>query len=227
MIKKIAFKPTIITIVITIIVITSLSSKTSSSKDKLSISSDTLIVEIPRLLDQTDDYLFALGALESNNDYTARRFMKKEVNGESNIIGSQYLGRHQLGNAVRVEIGASKLNSVDGYNLILTDSLIQDIMIFRLLQYQIGQMEDHIIKYDKTRVGKWWVTKSGIIAMSHLLGVSNAKKFLDSNGKYIPHDGNNRPITDYLQLNNFNIEINSINGDEYFRNFALFALGSK
>jgi len=53
--------------------------------------------------------------------------------------------------------------------------------------------------------------------MSHLCGTASAKAFLDSGGKTIVKDGNNKPITDYLQLNNFQIEPDSLLSNIYIK----------
>jgi hypothetical protein len=42
------------------------------------------------------------------------------------------------------------------------------------------------------------LTKSGMIAASHLVGVSKLKAFIESHGTEVPEDGNHVPVTEYL-----------------------------
>ena len=44
------------------------------------------------------------------------------------------------------------------------------------------------------------MTESGILMGTHLVGQRKAKKFFESNGKYIPTDRNGTPITEYLEM---------------------------
>lgn len=157
--------------------------------------------------DELPDYFYALGLLEASGNYKARR------------PGSQYIGMYQIGNSARTVLGLSNLNNESGYELMLNDPTLQDMIAFRVLQTQISYMIPHIKKYENTKVGGWYVTSSGIIAMAHLLGHKNAQAFLDSNGKTITKDGNGRPITDYLQLNGFHLNVDSILDDNYAKRF--------
>lgn len=157
------------------------------------------------LNDELLDYLNALSLIEANGDPTARR------------AGSQYIGNYQIGNSARGAIGLNKLNNEEGYQVMLNDTFLQDMIMLRLLQANVIEMKEYFKKYDRTKVGGWYVTTSGILAMTHLLGGQNAKSFLDSGGKNVARDGNNRPITDYLQLNNFNILIDSIATGGYIK----------
>ena len=164
------------------------------------ISNDSI-----NLNDELLDYLNALSLIEANGDPTARR------------AGSQYIGNYQIGNSARGAIGLNKLNNEEGYQVMLNDTFLQDMIMLRLLQANVIEMREYFKKYDRTKVGGWYVTTSGILAMTHLLGGQNAKSFLDSGGKNVARDGNNRPITDYLQLNNFNILVDSIATGGYIK----------
>ena len=75
---------------------------------------------------------------------------------------------------------------------------------------QIRIMYKYIQKYNNSNIGNYWITTSGILAMSHLCGPDATIKFLESRGKIVSKDGNNVNITRYLQFNNFNLPIDSI-----------------
>jgi integrating conjugative element protein (TIGR03758 family) len=51
------------------------------------------------------------------------------------------------------------------------------------------------------------ITESGLLAGAHLVGIGGLQQFINSNGRIVPKDGNNTPITQYI------------------RNFGGFALG--
>lgn len=42
------------------------------------------------------------------------------------------------------------------------------------------------------------ITLSGLIAGAHLVGIGELKRYLDSGGRYVPHDDNLVPITQYI-----------------------------
>lgn len=52
-------------------------------------------------------------------------------------------------------------------------------------------------KYIGQKVGGVAVTKEAILGMAHLGGITGAKKFLDSGGKYNPQDSNGTSLSDY------------------------------
>lgn len=153
--------------------------------------------------DEITDWLYALRLIESKNDYTARR------------TGSQYIGAYQVGNDVRSGIGYSHLNNEDGYNEMLNSDLLQDMIMLEHLKLQVLDLEGYLNVYSDTIVGRFYVTSSGILAMAHIAGATGTKKFLDSGGTTISKDGNGVPITDYLQLNNFTLFIDSMKNDIY------------
>jgi hypothetical protein len=168
------------------------------------IDSAMMKMYIAQRTDQLFNYLHALSLLESNGDPTARR------------SGSGYIGNYQIGNSARQVIGLGQLNNEGNYQVMLNDSFLQDMIMLRLLQANVSEMREYFKKYNNTKRGGWYITNSGILAMTHLMGGGNTKDFLDKG--IISHDGNGRPITDYLQLNNFNIFIDSIATGGYIKN---------
>jgi hypothetical protein len=166
---------------------------------------DTVEVKVPIIKDELVSYLYCIRLIEANLNYNARR------------TGSQYVGGYQIGNSGRSEIGLKHMNNEGAYSIILKDDVLQDMIMLRYLQNQCIELHDYFIKYNNTRVGAWFVTNSGILAMSHLCGTNATKEFLDSKGTKIAKDGNKKPMTDYLQLNNFNIYVDSISNDAYLK----------
>jgi len=139
------------------------------------------------------DFMNAISLFESNGNYLARR------------INSQYLGRYQIGDAARVSIGLGGLNTKFGYEQFLHTSQLQDIAMYMYIEYNRRILKDYILRYKDTKVGSYFLTESGIIAMAHSCGANGVISFIKTNGKIVPKDGNNKPATDYLQFNNYKL----------------------
>jgi hypothetical protein len=64
-------------------------------------------------------------------------------------------------------------------------------------------------KYEGKVISGITLTKSGMVATAHLVGQAELKKFLSSEGKYIPRDANGVPGTEYLQsFADYNLDFN-------------------
>lgn len=61
-----------------------------------------------------------------------------------------------------------------------------------------GYLKDYH-KYEGQTIGGIKITKSGMIAMAHLLGHSGVKKFIDSGGKVVGQDALGTKGTEYLK----------------------------
>ncbi|RUM61236.1 MAG: hypothetical protein DSY66_02670 [Persephonella sp.] len=70
-------------------------------------------------------------------------------------------------------------------------------------------------KYVGKRIGGILITESGLLGGAHLLGAGNVKKFLKSNGRYIPRDGYGTPITEYIKKF-AGYDISEITGNSYY-----------
>jgi hypothetical protein len=137
-------------------------------------------------------FMDAVSALESRHNY-------KSVNG-------QYWGAFQVGELARKEIGIQCMS----YEMFINDIIIQNWAMNKLMQVNYEYLRETIIKYNIPRkggivIGNNLITVSGLLAGAHLVGASAAKRFIESNGKEIPKDGNGIPITKNLQLNNFDL----------------------
>ena len=56
-------------------------------------------------------------------------------------------------------------------------------------------------------IGNHLVTQSGFLGASHLVGAFAAIDFVESNGQRVAIDGNNVPLTKYLELNNIELDL--------------------
>lgn len=61
-------------------------------------------------------------------------------------------------------------------------------------------MKEYIDKYSGTVINGIPITKSGIIAASHLVGPKHVKRYLDSGGKKIKSDANKTSLEEYLKI---------------------------
>ena len=166
--------------------------KPVSTVSKLQIK--TVYIEV--IPDETHAYLRALRLCEANGRY--------KINNGKN----KHKGAYQIGDEARSDVGYAILNTDHGRELFQCDSILQEEIMLRLLQSQIRIMMPFLKKYNNTNIGNFWLTNSGILAMSHLAGPQSTINFLRTG--IITYDGNKSPITRYLQFNNYHIPIDSV-----------------
>lgn len=140
-------------------------------------------------------FMVSISLLESNLDYTVAR--------------GQYWGKYQIGTDARKEVGLGDMPK----DIFLSNPAIQNWAMNQLILKNYEYLKSIIVDYNipevgGIRVGMHLVTISGLIASAHLVGYLKVKEFIKSNGKLIAKDGNNKPLTDYLQLNNLKLNFN-------------------
>jgi hypothetical protein len=133
-------------------------------------------------------FLDSLGQRESGNDP-----------GKINKFG--YIGKYQFGKSALKEVGLDK--KIDKHkfkkNPKMWSEKSQDIAMVNLLKKNVHYLGDYIDNYDGNIINGIKVTKSGMLAASHLLGASNVKKYLDSKGQKDPKDGFGTHLSSYLK----------------------------
>lgn len=161
----------------------------------------------PGVGDRRTDFLIALALRESSGD-------KRCVNPDG------YLGLFQMGAGALVDtkfyrFGPSgRNNSWDGTftpraqfvdvqskQSFLDNAGAQELAI-RLYHDLIWKwvVNSHLDRYlDQTVLGIR-ISRTGMVAGSHLVGYGKLKDFLTSGGAVVPADGNGTPITEYLTL---------------------------
>lgn len=140
-------------------------------------------------------------------DSTTKAFMNAiatfESGGNYKAVNGSYLGKYQIGDDLRKELGFGGLNTRKGHEQFLNTPELQDIIMALSIRYSEQQLDYYIKRYSNTKVGAHYLTKSGIIAIAHACGIQGCKSFIDTKGNYTPNNG--RKVTDYLQFNNFKL----------------------
>jgi hypothetical protein len=157
-----------------------------------------------------EDFLRALGYRESSGRYNIE-----------NRYG--YLGKYQMGEMALKDAGYYKGDSTPRKNDWIGEWTGKDGVWSKEDFLNNPQAQENAIreyhrkvwkyikalgldKYVGRVIGGVLITESGLLGGAHLVGVMNLKRFLNSNGQIIPKDGNNVPITHYIELlNGYNI----------------------
>lgn len=133
-------------------------------------------------LNQYKEFKNALGFRESTNNY-------KAVSRSGN-----YWGMYQFGEIARREVNVD----VDRVTFV-SDSLVQERALYKLLCRNYGYLKDEINQYGGSTINGIKITKSGILASAHLVGNGAVKKYLHSGGEIITLDGNRTSLEEYME----------------------------
>ena len=137
-----------------------------------------------------DNFLMQIQYRESRYDSSANR------------KNSEYWGLYQLGNDAR---------KIAGYEWVPKEKFLQDPEIqyscmLKFMRYNKKILKKYIDKYSGKVIGGIPISESGIIAGAHL-GSQKVIDFLESGGKIIGGDANNTPVTDYLRIAGYKLNI--------------------
>ena len=153
------------------------------------------------------DFLIALAKRESGGDQTCVNY-------------AGYLGLFQMGGRALADAGFYKLgpspdeNAWDGVfseRARFADVVSTDTYLSHAGAQELAVRAYHNVQWNRiTRLGLSskvgsviagvTLTKSGMIAGSHLVGIGGLMIFVRTNGQQIPIDGSGTPITEYLSL---------------------------
>lgn len=129
-----------------------------------------------------DEFLNDLAFFESGNNYNPKG-------------NDSYYGKYQFGRTTLDAIGFDKISKQE----FITDTLLQEVAIRRLMKLNKKLLCDLIGKYEGKTLNSIYITQSGLLAAAHLGGAGNVKDFLESGGLIIFKDGNGTPITKYMK----------------------------
>lgn len=147
------------------------------------VSNDTVKID-----PETRKYLEEIAMSESSGDWT-----------KINKLG--YLGKFQFGRIALKDIGLNP-DTLNKHNFkknpLIWSEKEQDHAMVKLLKNNVKYLGKYLKEYSDKTINKVEITRSGLLAASHLVGASKVKKYLKSGGKYIPVDGNGTSVEDYL-----------------------------
>lgn len=156
-----------------------------SDLELIVVSNDTIKID-----KETRQYIDTIGFRESSGDWT-----------KINQLG--YIGKYQFGGLALEDVGLdkTKLNSKNfKKNPLIWSEKEQDHAMIKLLRNNVKYLGNYLTEYTGKTINGIELTKSGLLAASHLVGAKKVKKYLKSNGKYIPKDGNNTSVEEYLKM---------------------------
>ena len=172
---------------------------------KLGITESHLLKEIGNTTEHIDLIAKAKEKLEKQ-EVELKNFLDAIAERESSsdpkkVNRSGYIGKYQFGKTALKEVGLEDSVDADEFkrNPDMWPEKSQDTAMKNLLKKNKGYLGEYISKFDGKIIGGIKITKSGLLAASHLLGAKNVKKFLKSNGKFVPKDGFGTPLTQYLK----------------------------
>lgn len=164
-----------------------------SNLELIVVSNDTIRIDTT-----TRSYLEKIAKKESSGDWT-----------KINQLG--YIGKYQFGRIAIEDVGLNtkSLNSKNfKKNPLIWSEKEQDHAMIKLLRNNIKYLGKYLHKYVGKEINGIELTKSGLLAASHLVGAKEVKKYLNSGGKYIPKDGNGTSLEEYIKnFGDFEINI--------------------
>ncbi|MBR1424132.1 hypothetical protein IJ579_01050 [bacterium] len=152
---------------------------------------------------------------QSNSKQYFERLGRRESSGKYGALNyAGYLGKYQMGEAAMVDAGYYKKNG--NYNNdwsgqftgkdgvyskedFLKNQQAQENAVRDYSKKVWGYIKNTASKYDGEIINGIPMTQSGMLAGAHLVGQGALLKYLNSNGKYIPKDGNGVSIEEYIK----------------------------
>jgi hypothetical protein len=146
-----------------------------------------------------DDYIDALRVRESSDDYGAvnqYNYLGGYQFGEKSLYDTGYVKKDNAWDNTYTWTGKGGIHSDSDF---LNNHSAQDTAMREYNQKIWHYIDRHGLKdYIGTTIDGHEITASGMLAGGHLVGMGALKQYLDSGGTVVPHDGNDVPITDYI-----------------------------
>lgn len=127
---------------------------------------------------------------------------KRESSSNPKIINNLgYIGKYQFGEMALKDVGLEDKINTDKFrkNPSIWPERDQDRAMIKLLKKNKSYLGEYLSEFEGKIINGVKITKSGLLAGSHLVGAGAVKQFLDSNGQFVPKDGNGVPVTDYIK----------------------------
>lgn len=147
----------------------------------------------PEEIQGVEEFLNSLANSESNGNYDT-----------VNEYG--YLGKYQMGKDALIDIGYmdkngnfTGKNGINSQQDFLNNPEVQEQAIREYTYKQWQSIRECAITHNGETINGIKLTISGMLAGAHLVGRTELKKYIESNGTYIPTDANRKSIEDYLR----------------------------
>lgn len=126
---------------------------------------------------------------------------RRESNNHYRVVNNKgKLGKYQFDRKTLHAIGFNVPDSV-----FLNDSLMQDSAMIALIKHN-DRLLRPFWKYRGTYVNGIYITRSGLLAGAHLVGVGGVETFFDPSLGYRTEDSNGTSVEEYIELfANYNI----------------------
>jgi len=133
------------------------------------------------------EFKYAIAARESSNNWK-----------DYNPYG--YIGKFQFGKAAMQSTGFGHIEFVDFMNNpSVFPEYDQEKAMDSLLRINEYILRSYIAEFEgELFLDSIKITKTGLLAASHLAGPGNVKRFLKTNGRYNPQDQMGTRLSDYL-----------------------------
>ena len=152
----------------------------------------------------TYDFLEDLAKSESSGNYLAKNtkgYLGKYQMGEEALVDAGYYYRRPEGEKYtnKWDNGFTGVDDIYSEEDFLNDPIAQENAV-RAYQHAVwGYIKNEAEKNDGKIINGIKMTKSGMLAGAHLVGHADLKRYLKSNGTYIPRDANLVSVEKYIK----------------------------
>jgi hypothetical protein len=151
---------------------------------------------------QRKDIIQKVKPIENEINSFLKALAEKESSSNPKAVNRfGYIGKYQFGKSALQDLALNHKIDIHKFrkNPAIFPEKMQDKSMIKLLRLNKQYLGDYIDNFEGKIISGVKITKSGLLAGSHLVGASAVKKFLDSNGVIIPKDGNGVPVTEYIK----------------------------
>lgn len=149
--------------------------------------------------------------VNDRTEFLKKLAFKESSNTWDTVNQFGYMGLFQFGEMALKDVGMSHIKVKDfkkNPNIFPVEKQMEAIN--KLINNNIKYIGKYI-KYDGKTINGISITKSGMVAAAHLVGASSVKKFLKSNGKIDPVDGNGVRCSHYIkEFGGYNIDKSNV-----------------
>jgi hypothetical protein len=129
------------------------------------------------------DFVQTIGFLESSNRY--------HVTSGTSV---KYMGKYQFSKVALIDI-----NMIHVHEDFLQNYYNQELSMYLYLLKNRAYLSKYINQFKGKTINHVKVTEAGILASAHLVGAGSVMKYFNSNGSFVPKDGNGTSMEKYMR----------------------------